>query len=207
MIRNVVFDVGGVLLELRYESFIRYLGGAGIDMRDLPAWLVRVDLAAHERGELTGVELLERIAAMATRPLDPAELHARWLDMFDRSEEMFALAAGLMRDYRVYLLSNAGDLHWSHFDRLYGLDSLVHGACASFRVRSIKPSAEIYRKAEAMFGLEPAATVFVDDLPPNVAGARECGWHAIHHREPRTTREQLRALGVRLPAPFDLGQD
>jgi FMN phosphatase YigB (HAD superfamily) len=203
MIRNVVFDVGGVLLELRYEPFIRHLATAGIDMRDLPAWLTRVDLAGHERGELTGEALLGRIAAMASPPLDPIDLQARWLDMFERSEEMFALAAGLMQDYGVYLLSNAGDLHWQHFDRLYGLDSLVHGACASFRVKAIKPDAAIFRQAEQMFGLDPATTVFVDDLLQNVVGARACGWNAIHHNQPHSTRLQLRALGVRLPPPFD----
>jgi FMN phosphatase YigB (HAD superfamily) len=202
-IRNVVFDVGGVLLELRYEPFIRHLAEAGIDMRDLPGWLAQVDIAGHERGEFTGDALLERIAAMATRPLDAANLRERWLDMFARSEEMFTLAAGLMAEYRVYLLSNAGDLHWQHLDRLYGLDSLVHGACASFRVNAIKPSADIYRKAEAMFGLDPSTTVFIDDLPQNVVAARACGWNAIHHNRPHATRLQLRALGVRLPPPFD----
>jgi FMN phosphatase YigB (HAD superfamily) len=202
-VRNVIFDVGGVLLELRYEPFIRYLVEAGIDMRDLPGWLAQVDLAGHERGEHTGEELLARIGSQASRPLDPKEMHARWLDMFEPTEEMFALARGLMTDYRVYLLSNVGDLHWAHFDRLYGLDSLVHGACASFRVGAIKPEALIYRRAEAMFDLDPAATVFIDDLAPNVAGARKCGWHAIHHTSPAATRAGLRSLGVKLPAPFD----
>lgn len=202
MIRNVVFDVGGVLLDLHYESFIHYLQDAGIDMRDLPAWLTQVDLAAHERGELTGEALLQRIAGMASHPLDPAELHSRWLDMFERSEDMFRLASELMQDYRVYLLSNAGDLHWEYFNASYGLDSLVHGALASFRVGAIKPQADIYRKAESMFDLDPAATVFIDDLPQNVAGARLCGWQAIHHRQVPETLARLRSLGVRLPASF-----
>ena len=204
MIRNVVFDIGGVLLRLRYQSFIEYLAGAGIDMTNLPRWLEQVDLAAHERGEITGEELLGRIAAMARRPLDPAELEERWLDMFDRAQEMFDLAAGLRADYRVFLLSNIGDLHWSHLNALHGFDGLTHGVVASFRVGAIKPSAAIYRETERMFGLEPAATVFIDDLPPNVAGAQACGWRAIHHRDAAETRRQLRALGVRLPAPFAL---
>jgi FMN phosphatase YigB (HAD superfamily) len=122
--------------------------------------------------------------------------------MFERWDEMFTLASGLMADYRVYLLSNIGDLHWAHLDALYGVDTLVHGACASFRVGAIKPQLDIYRKAEQMFDLDPAATVFLDDLPRNVAGARECGWHAIHHTDASVSRAQLRALGVRLPAPF-----
>jgi len=203
VIRNVVFDVGGVLLRLRYQRFIDYLSAAGIDMTDLPRWLERVDLAAHERGEVSGEEMLGRIAAMAARPLDPDELRERWLDMFERASEMFDLAAGLMNDYRVYLLSNVGDLHWRHLDERYGLERLTHGVVASFRVGAVKPSAEIYREAERRLGLEPAATVFIDDLAPNVAGAVNCGWRAVHHRNPAGTRDLLRGHGVRLPAVLD----
>jgi FMN phosphatase YigB (HAD superfamily) len=202
MIRNVVFDVGNVLVKLHYQPFFQYLGRAGVDMRDLPAWLQQVDLEGHERGELEGEVLLQRVAAMAPVPLDPADLRTQWLSMFERWDEMFTLASGLMAEYRVYLLSNIGDLHWAHLDALYGLDTLVHGACASFRVGAIKPQADIYRKAEQMFGLDPAATVFLDDLPRNVEAARACGWHAIHHTDAALSRQQLRALGVRLPPPF-----
>ena len=202
MIRNVVFDVGGVLMRLRYQPFIQYLTEAGADLTDLPAWLQAIDLDAHERGDVTGRELLGRVAASVRRPLDPRELESRWLDMFDRSGEMFDLAHGLMDEYRVYLLSNVGDLHWSHLDALYGIDRVGHGALASFRVGATKPSAAIYREAERQFGLEPAATVFVDDLERNVAGARACGWLAVHHRSPAGTRRELRELGVRLPGAF-----
>jgi FMN phosphatase YigB (HAD superfamily) len=202
MIRNVVFDVGNVLVKLHYQSFIGYLLKSGVDTSDLQGWLKSVDLEGHERGEVPGEVLLERIAGTAARPMDPAELRTQWLSMFERWDEMFVLASGLMADYRVYLLSNIGDMHWAHLDSLYGLDTLVHGACASFRVGAVKPHADIYRKAESMFELDPAATVFLDDLLPNVTAARECGWHAIHHSDAGVTRSQLRALGVRLPAPF-----
>ena len=180
MIRNVVFDVGGVLVRLHYEPFIRYLSEAGIDMSDLPAWLATVDLMAHERGEIGGHELLSRVAAMATRPLEPEELERRWLDMFERWDEMF-------------------DLHWRHLDASYGLEALAHDAIASYRVGAVKPHAAIYHEAERRFGLEPSETVFIDDLAPNVAGARAQGWHAIQHRSPAETRGQLQALGLVLP--------
>jgi FMN phosphatase YigB (HAD superfamily) len=202
MIRNVIFDVGGVLVRLRYQPFVRYLQDAGADLSDLPAWLATVGLEEHERGEIPGPELLDRVAASTARPLDRTELEARWLDMFERTGEMFDLAAGLMDEYRVYLLSNVGDMHWAHLDAQYGIGRVGHAAIASFRVGAIKPQAEIFAEAERRFALEPAATVFVDDLARNVAGARSRGWRAIHHVNPATTRRELKALGVRLPAPF-----
>ena len=202
MIRNVVFDVGNVLVKLHYQPFVGYLVKAGVDMSDLQSWLKSVDLEGHERGDVPGEVLLDRIASLATYPLDRAELRTHWLSMFEPWDEMFTLASGLKADYRVYLLSNIGDMHWAHLDALYGLDTLVHGACASFRVGAIKPHVDIYRKAESMFELDPVATVFLDDLLPNVTAARECGWHAIHHTDAGLTRSQLQTLGVRLPAPF-----
>ena len=198
MIRNVVFDVGGVMLRLRYQPFVRYLQEAGADLSDLPTWLATIGLEEHERGEIPGSELLLRVAATARTPLDPEDLNRRWLDMFERTDEMFALAAGLMARHRVYLLSNVGDLHWAHMDREYGIERVGHGAIASFRVGVIKPQPEIYRIAEERLGLDPRATVFVDDLARNVAGARACGWNAIHHVNPAMTREALAALGVRV---------
>jgi FMN phosphatase YigB (HAD superfamily) len=198
MIRNVVFDVGGVLLRLRYQPFVRYLQEAGADLRDLPGWLTTIGLEEHERGEIPGPELLARVAATTRTPLDPVDLHRRWLDMFERTDEMFDLAAGLMARHRVYLLSNVGDLHWAHMDSEYGIEGVGHGAIASFRVGAIKPQPEIYRIAEQRLGLDPRATVFVDDLARNVAGARACGWTAIHHVNPAMTREALAALGVRV---------
>jgi 2-haloacid dehalogenase len=201
MIRNVVFDIGGVLLRLRYQPFVRYLQDAGVDLADLPAWLASIDLDAHERGEISGEELLGRVAASAVKPLDPVELGRRWLDMFERTDEMFDLAHSLMGEYRVYLLSNVGDLHWRHFSTTYGIEDVGHGAIASFRVGAIKPSAAIYREAERRFGLDPAATVFIDDLKRNIVGARSCGWSAIHHVNPAGTRLALEAVGVRIPPP------
>ena len=201
MISNIIFDVGGVLVNLYYEPFIRYLQDAGADMSDLSAWVDKVGLEAHERGEVSGEQMLDRIAATTQQTLDRAELRERWLDMFGRAHEMFHLASGLTDSYRVYLLSNIGDLHWEYLDSQFRLESLVHGALASFRVGASKPDAEIYREAERRFQLEPAATVFIDDLLPNVEAARARGWHAIRHSGAEATRTALEALGVRLPPP------
>jgi len=201
-IRNVVFDVGNVLVPLNYGPFLAYLTESGVDLTDMPVWLARIGLEAHERGELTGEAFLERLAGTSGRKLDPVRLRSSWLDMFEKAPEMFALATALMSDYRVYLLSNIGDLHWAHLDGRYGLGGLVHGALASFRAGAVKPHAAIFREAERQFGLEPAHTVFIDDLRANVRGAVACGWRGIHHVDPATTYAALRRLGVRLPVQF-----
>jgi len=201
--RNVVFDVGGVLVGLRYGRFIEYLTAAGADLSDLARWAEESGLQRHERGEISGEQFLDGLAAASRAPLDRGELRECWLDMFDQAYEMFDLARGLMTHHRVYLLSNVGDLHWSHLDARFGIAGLVHGAMPSFTVGAIKPHETIYRAAEARFALDPASTVFIDDLAPNVDGARRCGWSAIQHHSIAETRAALEQLGVRVPPAGD----
>jgi FMN phosphatase YigB (HAD superfamily) len=74
----------------------------------------------------------------------------------------------------------------------------------SFKVGAIKPHESIYRAAEARFGLDPASTVFIDDLAANVEGARRRGWSAIQHRNAAETRAGARA--ARRPRAPGAGQ-
>ena len=188
MIRNVVFDIGGVLVRLRYQRFIEYLGEAGIDMtrparvarpsgpRSARAWRdARCKIAGADRGDGTAAARSCRAAPSAGSTCSSAATRcstsrrASWAATASTCSRISATCTG------------------THLDTRYGVGSLVHGACASYQVGAIKPTTAIYRKAESMFGLDPAATVFIDDLPPNVAAARDCGWHAIHHRDARDT--------------------
>jgi len=136
----------------------------------------------HERGEIGGDELLGRIAAMARRPLDGAELRERWLDMFDRAHDMFDLAAGLKTDTACSCCRTSVICTGAPECR-YGFDDLAHGVVASFRVGAIKPSAAIYRERNAAS----------DSIRPRPCSSMTCRrtWRgtglrlqAIHHRDP-----------------------
>jgi FMN phosphatase YigB (HAD superfamily) len=116
--------------------------------------------------------------------------------MFELQPSMVDLAHRLAERYRVYLLSNIGDLHWHHLAREYGLHRIGHGALPSFLAGVMKPHAGIYAQAERRFALEPAETVFIDDRSENIAAARERGWHGIVHRDHDSTVSALRELGV-----------
>lgn len=60
----------------------------------------------------------------------------------------------------------------------------------------IKPDRAIYELHTRTFGLEPSATLFIDDSMPNVVGARAAGWHAIHFTDPQTLKSDLAYYGL-----------
>jgi putative hydrolase of the HAD superfamily len=195
-IESVVFDIGRVLVGLDFTRILGYFSRHGLDTGSIDALLEQIELAAYERGEFDGGELLRRIACLGDGGMTVEALHREWLGMFVPDQEMLALARGIALHRRVYLLSNIGDLHWDFLKREIEVESIGHGALPSFRARAAKPDPAIYRHAEDLFGLEPARTVFVDDLLPNVDTARQRGWKAIHHFDYPSTLQDLRRLGV-----------
>ena len=196
---TLVFDVGLVLIGADYEPFLAYMRAHGADASDMEDFCRAVDLDAHERGEIRGPQFLDRIASRGARQPATGELHRAWNSMYYPDERMLDLARQATRNYRVFLLSNMGDLHWAHLEAAFAIPSLGHGSIASYTVGALKPDPAIYAAAEERFGLEPGRTVFIDDRPANIAAARVRGWSGIVHRDAADTARELELLGVRVP--------
>lgn len=195
-IRNIVFDIGWVLVRLNYRPILSFLEARGAEVGDRDAVMERIALTEHESGRMHGRGLLERIQAVTREPISLEEAHAHWVDMFELEPAMVELAHRLSERYRVYLLSNIGDLHWAHLSREYRLHAIGHGALPSYLAGVMKPHAGIYAEAERRFALEPATTVFIDDRSDNIAAAGGRGWHGIVHGDYHATLAGLRDLGV-----------
>jgi HAD superfamily hydrolase (TIGR01509 family) len=196
MIRNIVFDIGWVLVRLNYRPLLSLLEARGAQLADRNAVMARIPLVEHESGRLPGRELLAALTRLAPEPLSLDEAQSAWLDMFELEPAMLELAHRLGEHHRVYLLSNIGDLHWAHLSREFRFQTIGHGALPSYLAGVMKPHSGIYAEAERRFALEPRATVFVDDRADNIAAARARGWHGIVHREFTATLEALRRLEV-----------
>ncbi len=69
MIRNVVFDIGWVLMRFNYRPIIELLRARGADVADRNGVMERIALAEHECGRVHGHGLLERLQAIAREPL------------------------------------------------------------------------------------------------------------------------------------------
>lgn len=196
IVRNIVFDIGWVLVRLNYRPLLGLLSAHGAEPGDRNAVMASIGLEDHETGRLPGRGLLERLQALTRLPVSLEEVQAKWLDMFELEPAMVDLAHRLSERYRVFLLSNIGDLHWVHLSREYRLHAIGHGALPSYVAGVMKPHAGIYAEAERRFALEPGATVFVDDRADNIAAARARGWQGIVHADYPGTLAALEALRV-----------
>jgi epoxide hydrolase-like predicted phosphatase len=191
----VVFDLGGVLVEsVGVDVLAARFPQLGTRSVVLERWQKSPSVARFERGMLTP----EAFAAAFTREwglaLDkPAflELFGSWVTGFFAGAR--ELVQGLRSRHRVACLSNTNAIHWA---RLPGMEQIFDHCFVSYVSGFMKPDREAYTHALTSLGVEPGAVYFFDDLPANVAAAREVGINAFLVRGVAETEAKLRAEGL-----------
>jgi putative hydrolase of the HAD superfamily len=198
---GLLVDYGGVLTTNVFASFEAFCRSEGLDPH-LVATHFRSNPEARqllfdlEVGTLTEEEFEPRFAAVIGVN-EPAGLIDRLFGGM-RADHAMTNAVRAAKDAGVHtgLVSNS----WGkgRYDRSQ-FPVLFDGVVISAEVGVRKPDPRIYELGAKAIGLEPAACVFVDDLPGNLKPARELGMATVHHTDAQDTVPQLeRLLGVRL---------
>ncbi len=203
MIRNVVFDMGNVLLRFDPELFLSRAGVTATEDRQLMhRQLFRsLEWVQLDRGSLTEQEALPIIRARLPEGLHPAleELLLRWDEPILPVPGMEALVRDVRQaGYGIYLLSNASRRLHRYWPRVPG-SGCFDGVFVSADHLLVKPQQSIYRRFCETFGLRGEECLFVDDLPLNIEGAVTAGWQGIVFHDAAQLRRELRERGIAIP--------
>lgn len=181
MIRNIVFDIGGVLADFEPERLMTVLGFSEEAKEVFREKIFRDLWLTCDRIPYDG----DRIRALfkAAVPGFEKEVDRMWDGIAPVTREQ-PYAAQWLRDLKqrgfcVYILSNYGSYSFALNSPRYSFLPLADGALISFEVQLLKPEPEIYRSLCERFGIKPEESVFIDDVPANVDGARAIGFGGI----------------------------
>ena len=182
MINNIVFDMGGVLINFDPEHFVDRENLSEADRALVMAAVFRSpEWPMLDRGTMNEADMLpialkklpERLHAVARR------LILNWEEPVEPIPGMAELIAECKaKGRRVYLLSNASRRQREYWPLIPGHEHFDGWVVSAFE-GVVKPDPVIYRTLLERFGLDPADCLFIDDMQKNVDGARAVGMNAV----------------------------
>ena len=201
MIKNIVFDMGNVLIYFDPDAFLDRVGLDSPEDRELlkKEIYLSVEWSMMDRGSLTDEEA-GNIMMMRL----PERLHDtvyQLVNEWDRPilpiDGMEALVRELKANgYAIYLISNASYHQHDYWQSIPGWDCF-DGTLISADVHLVKPQPEIYELFCSRFSLKKEECVFIDDSTANAEGAVFVGMKAIvFHDDAKELRQKLHKLGV-----------
>ena len=205
MIRNVVFDMGQVLIHwnphLLLTPFHLTPGEEDAVIREL---FQSVEWVRLDRGTITEEGTVRAVCERLPETLHTCvrEVVTRW---HARTLEPMEGMADLLRELKekgmhIYLLSNANLKLRSYFPRIPGSECF-DGLMVSAEERLLKPQHEIFEALLSRFGLKAEECFFVDDVPANVEGAAEAGLSGtVFYGDVPRLRRELRKAGIPVEA-------
>ena len=189
-IKNIVFDLGGVLVDLDFKAAINGLQQAGFaNVKEQLQTLHQGGIfQKFELGEMTAEEFRTAIRENSTVELTDEEVDNLWNAMLlEIPREKLELILDLRGKYMVYLLSNTNSIHWDYvcknaFNyRGFRVNDYFEETFLSYEMHLAKPNKAIFEKVLHDANLLPEETLFIDDSEANCKAAEEVGIHAHHY--------------------------
>jgi HAD superfamily hydrolase (TIGR01509 family) len=197
-IRVLLFDVGGVLVQLGgVETMLEWLGNRVTADEFWRMWLQSPSVRQFETGKIDAGEFTAGVISEFGLSVEPRQFlrsFTAWpTGLYPGALEMLAR---IPPSYRRALLSNSNALHWSRVLDDMGLGRAFHSHFASHLTGRIKPDSEAFEHAVDALGCLPNQVLFLDDNLLNVAAAQKFGMHSVRVRGSTEAESVLIGHGI-----------
>lgn len=200
-INAVIFDFGGVLINIQYEATIEAFKELGIDEFDtLFSQAQQSNLFNdYETGQISSEHFVNQLLRKLPHHVTPNQVVHAWNVMIqDVPKEVIKLLDHISNDLnkKIYLLSNTNDLHIQHAYQEWHKVSerspqeIFDYVYLSQEVHMRKPAAEIFEFVCTDQNLDPTTTLFIDDSIQHIESARALGFKT-HHLQKQSDIYQL----------------
>lgn len=189
-IKNVVFDLGGVLINLDFDNCLNAFRKAGFQDIEKQACQFRGKgfFSQCELGEISPEEFRKAIRKEVSEALSDHEIDDMWnLMLLDIPREKLDLLLKLREHYMVYLLSNTNRIHWDYACeqmfcyRGFRVNDFFEDIFLSFEMHKAKPEKDIYEQMMKEANILPEETFFIDDSAINCQAAISLGIQSYHY--------------------------
>ncbi len=189
----VIFDLGGVIINLDYQKTISAFHELGMtNFEQVYSQMAQSDLFdSYETGKISTQHFINLLLPHLPFGTSPNKVVAAWNAMIlDVPLKKIALLADLKKSLPTFLLSNTNDLHiqkvrdeWKKVTDS-AMEESFHKMYLSHEIKHRKPTSQAFSFVLEENGLEAARTIFIDDTLQHIVGAKSIGLQTLHLTNP-----------------------
>lgn len=183
MIKNIIFDLGNVLVKYSPENFLNKY----VKKENQEDFIINIfkskDWLELDRGTLSYEDAIEIFTKRVPEEKESIEklFRENISSCISPIEENVEIMRKLKKNgYNVYILSNFHEPAFEYIKENWDFIKEFNGDVVSCYYHYIKPEREIYETILKKYNLTPHETIFIDDVDANINGAKELGIKGIH---------------------------
>jgi putative hydrolase of the HAD superfamily len=186
----IIFDFGAVIIDIDYHKTRDAFEKQGIkNFDELFSKAKQNNLFDNlEKGLISEIKFRDELRAISGINLNDNTIDACWNSMLlQMPSNRVEMLKKLQLHKPLYLLSNTNSIHEKAFSAAiegeYGWNSfksIFQKVYLSHEIKLRKPDLEIFEKVLSENNLNPSTTLFIDDSPQHIEGARKAGIYAFH---------------------------
>lgn len=194
MIKNIIFDIGNVLLDFNPEKYLDSLNFHKKVKEELFKCIFKSKYWGElDRGTLTDDEAIQLFCKASPKlNKEIKDIMSGWADILVPNYETVNIVKNLKeKGYKIFLLSN---FHKKAFEKVTlenDFFNLFDGKVISYETNLLKPEEEIYKKLLTTYNLKPEESIFIDDIKLNIEGAKKLGINGILFESAASLEETL----------------
>lgn len=192
MIKNVVFDLGQVLIEWKPRNLLRNFTDNEEDLDLLEIICTSDEWERLDEGTMTKENVFENVSKRLPERLRSIgkEFIYHYAEYLVLNDDICDILVKLKRNgYNIYVLSNTDEADYLELQKRY-IGKYIDGCLISAQEKMLKPNKEIYLRLFEKFNLKPEECFFIDDKKENIIGGQKVGMdgHVLNREKYGATR-------------------
>lgn len=183
MIKNIIFDLGNVLLDVQYNRFRDVIYSNNVSKEEYDNFFLdgNYRIIGYEAGQITTDEFISRCLNTLSLKMSTEEFSGAFNNIFVEITPMKELLLKLAEDksHNLFLLSNTSPMHFEYVKQNFSFLSSLNKFGLSYELKCLKPEETIFERAIKYFDVSPDECLFIDDLYDNCKSAEKFGIKTI----------------------------
>lgn len=200
MIRVIIFDLGGVLIEIDYHEFINNVSKEfNIPVLELIKNSTNEAHNDYMMGKITGEKFYEIVCKKYDHSISIEKFKKLWASILvKQNDEVANIVINLKKRYQLAIMSNTDPWHFSYCLKKYPVIEIFKKRFLSYEEQMLKPDPQFFKLVADLLNVHPTSCLLIDDLTENVQSAEKVGYQVIQFRDVYNLKNELEKLGIKI---------